>query len=176
MTVLTKKMAIALTAFVLASATVATAAPHGGRGFRGGHAFVGGHVFVGPRIGFRGGFYGPFSPYDWYYPYGPYWYDPASISDIRVKVDQKDAEVFLDGYYAGDVEQFDGAFQRLHVKPGGHVLTLYLDGYRTINRSVYVPPSGTVTIAGRMEALVPGETSTPPPAPAKAPAQAGSIQ
>ena len=66
-----------------------------------------------------------------YYPYSTYAYGLTLDSDVKVKVTPKDAQVFVDGYYAGVSDNFDGAFQRLHVTPGGHVITIYLDGYRT---------------------------------------------
>ena len=37
-------------------------------------------------------------------------------------------------YYAGIVDDFDGFFQRLTLPPGQHDITLYLEGYRTIDR------------------------------------------
>ena len=42
-----------------------------------------------------------------YPPYGGYWYGP-SYASIRVQVTPKKAEVYLDGYYVGVVDDFDG--------------------------------------------------------------------
>jgi len=51
------------------------------------------------------------------YPYPAYRYGFAE-ADLRVKVKPKDAAVYIDGYFAGKVEDYDGTFERLHVEPG----------------------------------------------------------
>ena len=65
------------------------------------------------------------------YPFPPY---GMAVIDASVQFDvtPRQAEVFVDGYYAGIVDDFDGMFQRLRVEPGQHEITLYLDGYRTV--------------------------------------------
>jgi hypothetical protein len=165
-------------------------ASHGGGGFRGGYMHSGGfgrgpagHGFDGrrgfhagfraPGVFIRGGYYDPFwggfYPYGLfpfaYYPYSAYAYDRALDSDLKVKATPKDAQVFVDGYYAGVSDHFDGAFQRLHVTAGGHVITIYKDGYRTTSRSIYARPGSTTTISDRLQPLAPGEVSAPPVAP-----------
>jgi hypothetical protein len=69
--------------------------------------------------------------------------------------------------YAGTADDFDGVFKRLHTSPGGHAITLYLDGYRTVTRNVYVRPDSTFKMHDTMEKLGAGEVSTPPPLPAR---------
>ena len=59
---------------------------------------------------------------------------------VRVLVDPAEARVYVDGYYAGTVDDFDGLFQRLNVSPGRHEITLKLEGYKTHRMKVYVPP------------------------------------
>ena len=68
----------------------------------------------------------PYGAYPYYYAYGG-GYD-ASAS-LRLDVTPKEAEVYIDGYLAGTVDDFDGTLQRLHVPPGAHELTLYRDGF-----------------------------------------------
>src|SRR5439155_20300398 len=65
----------------------------------------------------------------------PYRYARADAS-LRIEATPKQAEVYVDGYYAGIVDDFDGTFQRLHAQPGQHEITLYLDGYRTVRQRV----------------------------------------
>ena len=82
--------------------------------------------------------FGPYGPYGWYGPYGPYapygWYGYDEFtSTIRLEVAPREAEVFVDGYKTGTVDDFDGTFQRLRLRPGGHEVTIYLPGYRTIS-------------------------------------------
>ncbi len=116
-----------------------------------------------------------YAPRSWYYSrwsqWGPYRYPPYGYlrddltSSLRIEVSPRDAEVYVDGYLAGEVDDFDGVFQRLRVPPGGHEITIYLDGFRTIRRNVYMSPGGTVHIRDTMERIAAGESSEPPPAP-----------
>jgi PEGA domain-containing protein len=131
--------------------------------------------------GFVGGYYDPFfyspfffTPFGWgpyayapyaYGAYAPYRFRGAPTGEARVLVTPKRAEVFVDGYRAGIVDDFDGAFQRLHVTPGGHEITLFLPGYRTLTERVYFGEGSTVKIRETMAPLAPGEKSEPPPAP-----------
>src|SRR6476661_1828632 len=71
------------------------------------------------------------------YPYPAYRYGFAE-ADLRVKVKPKDAAVYVDGYFAGKVEDYDGAFERLHVEPGQHEIIIYLDGYRSLHERLYL--------------------------------------
>ena len=78
-------------------------------------------------------------------------------SSLRFVVNPNQAEVFVDGSYAGRVDDFDGVFQRLHVRPGRHDVVLYLDGYRTAHDSFYVGPNATRTIQLSLPRLGHGE-------------------
>lgn len=125
----------------------------------------------------RGGFVSPFwgsyypywgypywdYPYGYGYPYGASYYSVAG--DVKTKVTPKQAEVYIDGYYAGVADNFDGAFQELHTSPGGHAVTLRLDGYRTVTENIYVRPGSTYKLTEKMEKLAPGEVSKPVPVP-----------
>lgn len=98
------------------------------------------------------------------YPYPGYRY---AAPDAAVKFDVKptEAAVYVDGYYAGLVDDYDGAFQRLRTAPGGHEITLYLEGYRTYSERVYLSVDNTLKLKHRMEKLAGGETAQRPPAP-----------
>jgi hypothetical protein len=89
-----------------------------------------------------------------YYGHGTYFYDAADAGSVRVLVDQPKARVYVDGYYAGIVDDFDGMFQRLRVAPGEHDITVKLEGYKTHNFSVLVPYDGTLKLRWELE---PGE-------------------
>ncbi len=89
-----------------------------------------------------------------YYGHGVYVYDGRDTGSVRVLVEQSKARVYVDGYYAGIVDDFDGMFQRLHVAPGEHDITIKLEGYKTHNFSVYVPYDGTLKLRWDLE---PGE-------------------
>ena len=102
-------------------------------------------------------------PYPYPYPYPFRRYDAGA--SVRLEVKPKQAEVYVDGYYAGIVDDFDGVFQRLHVPPGEHDLTLYLDGYRTTAQKIYLEPDKTFRVKYTMERLGPNEPAEPRPAP-----------
>lgn len=79
-----------------------------------------------------------------YYRHVYHYYDRDGA--IRVLVDPAEAKVFVDGYYAGEADDFDGIFQRLYVSPGRHDITLKLEGYRTQRFRVYVPRGRTLKL------------------------------
>ncbi len=136
---------------------------------------VRGHVFIG------GFFYDPaFGPYPWWHRATyPYWYFP--VYDVRAKmrvlVPQREAAVYVDGFYAGIVDDFDGVFQSLPLPPGGHNIVLYLDGYRTASHNVYLRPASTLKLHDTLQRLPPGMRSEPPPvAPPVPPPPPGSYR
>jgi hypothetical protein len=92
---------------------------------------------------------------------------------VRLKVEPKEAEdaaVYVDGFYAGVVDDFNGVFQALPLTPGGHTLVLYLQGYRTVRHNIYLRPGSTFNLRDTIQRLAPGETSelpeVAPPVPA----------
>src|SRR5437763_738665 len=115
-----------------------------------------GRVVVAPRVVVLGGgyyrpyFYDPFWYDPWYgfaayqYPWGPYGYPPYRAyrvdpgASLRLEVKPKDAEVYVDGYYAGIVDDFDATFQRLRVTHRAQDLELSLDSSRIGDQKVYV--------------------------------------
>jgi hypothetical protein len=124
---------------------------------------VRGRVFIG------GYFYDPvFGPYPWWPRTAyPYWYVPIydRHADILLRVEPKaaeDAGVYVDGFYAGIVDDFNGVFQSLSLTPGGHRIALYLEGYRTVHRNVYLRPGSTFHLRETMLRLPTGETSELP--------------
>jgi len=132
-----------------------------------------GAVVVVPRVQvYRpfvyGPFWGPWYPYSYSYAY-PYTVRPQA--DIKTDVMPKDAEVYVDGYYAGHANDFDGVFKRLHVAPGGHAITLHLQGFRTVTENVFVRPDSTFKMNTTMERLAAGERIEPVPSPIRPPTQ-----
>jgi hypothetical protein len=149
---------------------------------------AGGHGYgPGPRYGYGyrpypgygsryyfgfGAYYGPYyfnpwfySPYWYYPPYGyGYWNDYGSGgASLKVQVEPKTAEVYVDGHLAGIVDQFDGMFQSLSVEPGGHEITVYQDGYRGLRQELYLSAGSTYRIKGALEKLAAGDPSEPRP-------------
>ena len=158
---------------------------HIGIGFGGYYGFGGFYGFNGYYGPYYSGYYGPhyaggyWGPYygaygaPWPYPYYPYAYAAYDGSgNVRTQVAPRQTEVFVDGYYAGTVDDFDGTFQRLYVAPGDHSIELYLPGHRPHQLSVYVQPGRTFNIRHTMEPLAPGEADPGRPAAPAAPSPA----
>lgn len=145
----------------------------------------GGRVVVGAPLYFGYG-YGFYDPFFWGWGWGPGWgpgwgfpgmYPPfggawggMAGGSARLQITPKQAEVYVDGYLAGSVDDFDGFFQRLDVAPGEHELTIWLEGYETITQKVLFQPGETLDIRQRMTPLAPGATSGPRPTAAMPPA------
>jgi hypothetical protein len=87
-----------------------------------------------------------------------YYQDRREGGSLRVLVDPAEARVYVDGYYAGVVDDFDGLLQRLHVAPGRHEVALKLEGYTTHRMRVYVGPDATLKLHHDMQKGV-GESS-----------------
>jgi len=115
-----------------------------------------------PYFGFYyGPYYGPFYPYP-----GPYLgADFFSDALLQTKVTPNEARVYVNGYYAGEADDFDGIFQGLYLSAGEHEIEFYLDGYRTIREHLFLNAGDSRELAHRMVPLAPGETSEPPMAP-----------
>jgi hypothetical protein len=128
-------------------------------------------------VGFGAGYpyYAGYQYYPYPYPYG-YAYDPSG--SLRLQVTPRETQVFVDGYYAGTVDDFDGVFQRLNVEPGDHDLELYLPGHRSLQQKIYLQPGRTFNVRHQMQTLGAGEaepvrpsgrpaTGSPPPRPSQ---------
>jgi hypothetical protein len=127
-------------------------------------------VHVGVGVG--AGFYAPYYAYPWYgayqypvypYPYAYSWGPPDA--SLRLEVKPKEANVFVDGYYAGIVDDFDGTFQRLNIAPGEHEIELWLEGYKTVHQKIYLQVNNTFKVKYQMEKLAAGEAQEPKPLP-----------
>jgi hypothetical protein len=120
-----------------------------------------GRVFIG------GYFYDPFfGPYPWWgpgaypYPYFPVYDNRASV---RLLVTPREAAVYVDGYYAGIVDDFDGVFQSLALSPGAHEITVYLEGYRTVQQKLYLTRNKSFKVRYALQPVAADEQSEPPP-------------
>ncbi len=122
--------------------------------------------------------WGPWGGYGYWG--GPYWGYPYPYSgrgydyndaQLRLEGKPKQAQVYLDGYYVGIVDDFDGIFERLRFKPGDHELVLYLEGYETVKQNVRVGQRQEAKIKFQMTPLAAGQTAEPPPQPRPEPPQ-----
>ena len=101
-----------------------------------------------------------YSPWGWMpafygYPYGGYGggyghqgrYD---LGSLKIKVTPRDAEVFVDGYFAGQVDDFDGFWQSLKLETGGYNIEIRKPGFETLQFDVHVQPDRTITYRGEL--------------------------
>ncbi len=144
------------------------------------HHGGGGHVTVIPHspllwgVGFYSPYYpgfGPWYPYAYAYLPGAYPSDPAV--SVRLQVTPREAYVFVDGYAAGIVDDYDGVFQRLRLVPGQHEIVIYHPGHRTLRQHIYYNPGSTHTIRQTLNPLAPGEPPEPQPVPRTFPTMSG---
>jgi hypothetical protein len=99
-----------------------------------------------------GGYYGYYDPWGWYDPYpvsGGYVYGNDDGA-LKIKVTPRQAEVFVDGYFAGAVDDYDGLFQRLRLEPGPHRIEIRLDQYEPLAFDIRIEPDRTITYKGEM--------------------------
>jgi hypothetical protein len=102
----------------------------------------------------RGHFYFDlhYSSYIWHpysvYRYGTYGTYGYPIGELRLKVHPRDAQVFIDGYYAGRVDDFDGVFQSLRLEEGEYQVEIVLPGYEPLAFDVRIFPGEKTTYEG----------------------------
>jgi hypothetical protein len=132
----------------------------------------------GGRTVVRGrGYYSPYYygyPYVYGYGYGyPYYgvgYYGGGYSytgSVRLKVKPRDAEVLVNGYYVGTVDDFDGTFQSLKLEPGPASIEVRAPGFEAFKLDVMVLAGRKITYEENMRAGDPGQAPQParrPPA------------
>jgi len=99
--------------------------------------------------GYYGGYYG--NPWGWGGGGTVYHQVQQESGAVRVLVDPSEARVYVDGYYAGTVDDFDGLFQRLSASSGRHEIALKLEGYKTHRVKVYIAPDSTLKLHYELE-------------------------
>jgi hypothetical protein len=83
--------------------------------------------------------------------YGYYSLAPGrAYGAIRIVDAPRDAQVFVDGYYAGVVDEYDGVFQHLNLEAGAHRIEIEVPGYPPIAFDVRVEPGQTMTYHANM--------------------------
>lgn len=95
------------------------------------------HVFVGSAFG--PGWYSPYWGAYPYGPYGPYSYVPATGA-VKFDTKVKDAEVYIDGAYAGTV----GKLKTVNLRPGSYEIELRAAGQTEFDKKVYVAAGKTL--------------------------------
>ena len=95
-------------------------------------------VFVGPpALGY--GFYSPYwgpGPYGYYAPY-------ANAGTVKIDSKAKEAEVFVNGAYAGLVKDN----KTMHFRQGSYTIEIRVAGGSTFSENVFVTAGKTIHIA-----------------------------
>jgi hypothetical protein len=116
-----------------------------------------------PGYGFGFGYFG-YDPFLFGGYYDPYIYAFGSgqssggygvgqyrgVGSLRLKVKPQNAQVYIDGYYVGLVDSFDGMFQRLEIEAGSHRVEVKAEGHEPVQFDVMVQPGETVTYKGEL--------------------------
>ena len=120
------------------------------RGYYGGGFYPWGYGGLGLG-GYSGGLYDP-----WWYGDAPYSGSGdgyAYEGSLKLKVTPRDASVYVDGYFAGRVDDFDGLFQSLRIESGPHRVEVREDGFEPLTFEVRIQPDRTVTYTGELRPL-----------------------
>jgi hypothetical protein len=100
---------------------------------------------------YYGGGYG--NPYGYQGGYGSGSYSRAGSGSIRLKIKPRDAQVYVDGYFVGTVDQFDGVFQKLTVDAGAHRIEVKSEGREVVQFEVLITPGETITYQGELKRI-----------------------
>lgn len=80
-------------------------------------------------------------------------YERAATGALRLKLKPRNAQVFVDGFFVGSVDDFDGIFQKLGIDAGGHRIEVKAPGYETAEFDVLITPGETVTYKGDLKPI-----------------------
>jgi hypothetical protein len=131
------KRTLIFTSMLLLLSAGAFARPRGG-GF-------GGFVGFGPSFYGGPGFWGPgWGPY-----YGPYWGPvmghPPNAGELKLRSDERNAEVFIGGSFAGYARDL----KSMWIRAGNYDVEIRAAGFPSVRQSIYVIAGKTV----RLEAM-----------------------
>jgi hypothetical protein len=103
-------------------------------------------------MGYYGGQYG--NPYGGVQGgYGGGSYSKIGTGSLRLKIKPRDAEVYVDGYFVGKVDEFDGVFQKLALDAGGHRIEIRSEGREVVQFDVLITPGETITYKGELKRI-----------------------
>lgn len=118
-----------------------------------------------PRFTLGFGIYAGYPvPYTYAYPYPVYGYSAPSAPVIvgpgstayggaSLDIRPSDAEVYVDGAFAGQVSDFDGAGEPLTLVAGTHRIEIVAPGYETLTIDANVQPGQIIPYRGELRRL-----------------------
>jgi len=93
----------------------------------------------------------PYSEYGAAFPFD----DFDDAGSLRLQVTPKDAQVYVDGYYTGLVDDFDGRFQHLNLSPQLHHVEIRAPGYQPLVFDVTIQSHHKTDYRGALVSLIP---------------------
>jgi hypothetical protein len=90
-------------------------------------------------------FYGPFG-YNW--PYGAYPEEYASAGEVKLSTNVKDAEVFINGAFAGKASKL----KTMWLNPDAYTMEVRAPGYASYTTKIYVVPGKTLQVHAELTA------------------------
>ena len=110
-------------------------------------AFGLGYFYYDPYTGYSPSYYpGYYGSYSGGY-YDPFFYD---VGELRLIVSPRSADVYVDGYFAGRVDDYDGIFQALKLEAGAHHIQIVAQGYSPLDFDVRIEPNRKITYRGTL--------------------------
>ena len=117
--------------------------PYGYGAFGPGYFYYSPYPFAygwpGPLYSYGGGFYG---------------HAPDQTGDygrLQIKVAPREAQVYVDGSFAGTVNDYDGMFQALKLESGTYHIQLVRPGFQTLEFDVRITPGQKITYSGALQ-------------------------
>ena len=101
-----------------------------------------GYGYGYPYYGYGYSSYGYGGSYGYGYSGGGTYVEPIYQVDgwLRLKIRPRHADVFVDGYYVGIVDDYDGLLQRLRLTPGNHTIEVAAPGFAPLTFDVRILP------------------------------------
>ena len=78
----------------------------------------------------------------------------ATRGGLNLKVKPTNARVYVDGYFAGKVDQFDGSREKLEIERGKHKIEISAVGYTPVVFEVEIKAYETITWEGTLEMVI----------------------
>jgi hypothetical protein len=109
-------------------------------------------------------YYDPFW-WDYYYGYAPGYYSGGGggsgyvssgqmdydTGSLKLKVRPRNSQVYVDGYFSGVVDDYDGVFQKLKLRAGAHRVELRAEGFFPSIFDVLIVEGETVTYRAELK-------------------------
>jgi hypothetical protein len=114
------------------------------------HLSIGFGIFSGYAVPYSYSYSDPIPVYGYRAPRGPVMVGPGSplYGGVALEIGPYDADVFVDGNYAGRVEDFDGTSQPLTLVAGTHRIEVQAPGYAPLVFDVIVQPGQVIPYRG----------------------------